>query len=134
MSALPSRHYESETALKIRLALAKRKISKYESEITRLMDLNRDAGRELARFLEEGITPIQLPHVTKRKIQDLGNRLRRSRRRLSFLLCNLGGSWSGISILRLRNIPLRSCLCMKCLGGLANAFSLLGRSARSSHF
>lgn len=75
MSALPSRHYESETALKIRLMLAERKLCKYADEITRLMDLHRDAAIEFAKWRTSGEVPIQLPHVTKRKIEDLSRQI-----------------------------------------------------------
>lgn len=75
LSALPSRHYESQTALKIRLLFASRKVAKYESEITRLMDLNREAGIELSRAFEDGVGYVELPHVTKRKIAMLGKQI-----------------------------------------------------------
>ncbi len=75
MSALPSRHYESETALKIRLLLADRKVAKYESEITRLLDLNREAGIELSRAFADGVGYVELPHITKRKIAMLGKQI-----------------------------------------------------------
>jgi polyhydroxyalkanoate synthesis regulator protein len=75
MSKLSSRHYESETALKIRLMLAERKIAKYAHEITRLMDLHRDAAIEFAKWRTTREAPIQLPHVTKRQIDDLSRQI-----------------------------------------------------------
>lgn len=75
MSRLPSRHYESETTRKIIRSLAERKIDKYAQEITRLMDLHRDAAIEFAKWRTTGEVPIQLPHVTKRRIEDLGRQI-----------------------------------------------------------
>lgn len=96
LDSLPNRDWESRTVLKIRLLLAEKQVAKYESEITRLLDLNREAGIELSRAFKDGVGYVQLPHVTKRKIAMLGEQIETLKEEarnfgIGFGWCLLGG-------------------------------------------
>lgn len=70
LNALPSRQHESQTAKKIMAALAHRKLEKFESALTEVLDRQRETCEQLANVYKYP-HGVDSPQRLKRKIQDL---------------------------------------------------------------